>query len=96
LVSRRRLREPAKEGLPPYLAGRRLANRGSGLARSSTRSVAGSRGLVVPNFAASDGEDSGRLPLEERRGNFREVELGYNETEARVEACRCLKCDWNE
>ena len=32
------------------------------------------------------------LPLEERRGNFKEVELGYSEEEAIAEARRCLSC----
>ena len=33
------------------------------------------------------------LPVKERRRNFSEVELGYNEKMAREEASRCLKCD---
>jgi len=33
------------------------------------------------------------LPIEERRGNFAEVELGYDEKMAREEASRCLRCD---
>jgi formate dehydrogenase major subunit len=32
------------------------------------------------------------LSLDERRGNFNEVELGYNEQTAREEARRCLHC----
>jgi len=32
------------------------------------------------------------LPIQERRGNFREVELGLSESAARVEASRCLDC----
>jgi len=32
------------------------------------------------------------IPLEERRGNFKEVELGYSEEEAIAEARRCLSC----
>jgi len=32
------------------------------------------------------------LPVERRRGNFNEVELGYSEEEARKEASRCLSC----
>jgi len=32
------------------------------------------------------------LPLEERRGNFREVELGFTEEDAKAEAERCLNC----
>ena len=32
------------------------------------------------------------LPLEERKGNFKEVELGYSEEEAIAEARRCLSC----
>lgn len=34
-----------------------------------------------------------KLPLGERRGNFREIELGYGEKEAVEEAKRCLRCD---
>jgi len=33
-----------------------------------------------------------RLDLEERRGNFKEIALGFNEDQARIEAERCLKC----
>jgi len=33
-----------------------------------------------------------RRPLEERRGDFKEIALGFNEEEAREEAERCLKC----
>ncbi len=33
------------------------------------------------------------LPVEERTGNFLEVELGYNEKMAQEEASRCLRCD---
>jgi heterodisulfide reductase subunit A-like polyferredoxin len=32
------------------------------------------------------------IPLEERRTTFRELELGYDEEEARAEASRCLAC----
>jgi heterodisulfide reductase subunit A-like polyferredoxin len=32
------------------------------------------------------------IPLEERRTTFRELELGYDEGEARAEASRCLSC----
>jgi len=32
------------------------------------------------------------LPLEERKNNFKEVELGYSEEEAIEEASRCLNC----
>ncbi|MGQ9506453.1 MAG: FAD-dependent oxidoreductase [Candidatus Bathycorpusculaceae bacterium] len=33
------------------------------------------------------------LPVESRKGNFLEVELGYDEKMAREEANRCLRCD---
>jgi heterodisulfide reductase subunit A-like polyferredoxin len=33
-----------------------------------------------------------RLSVEERRGNFNEINLGFNEDEALREASRCLKC----
>ncbi|MFZ5568996.1 MAG: FAD-dependent oxidoreductase [Thermodesulfobacteriota bacterium] len=34
------------------------------------------------------------LPLPERRGNFREVELGYTPDQGRMEAERCLNCGY--
>ena len=34
-----------------------------------------------------------RLPVEERRNDFSEVELGFSEEKARQEAKRCLRCD---
>jgi NADPH-dependent glutamate synthase beta subunit-like oxidoreductase len=33
------------------------------------------------------------LKLDRRRTSFQHVELGYTESEAREEACRCLRCD---
>lgn len=33
------------------------------------------------------------LPLEQRKGNFQEVELGFTQEEARNEAERCLSCE---
>ena len=43
------------------------------------------------------GEREGRcrsFPVEERQGNFKEVELGYEETAGREEASRCLNCGY--
>jgi heterodisulfide reductase subunit A-like polyferredoxin len=34
------------------------------------------------------------LPLKERQGNFKEVELGYDELTGRKEASRCLNCGY--
>ena len=34
------------------------------------------------------------LPVEKRRGNFKEVELGYEENTGRAEAARCLNCGY--
>ena len=36
---------------------------------------------------------SPKLPLEERGGNFRPIELGLDEAAAQAEASRCLRCD---
>jgi hypothetical protein len=33
------------------------------------------------------------LPLSERKGSFKEIELSYSEEKAREEAKRCLRCD---
>jgi hypothetical protein len=33
------------------------------------------------------------LPLEQRHEGFREVELGFDEEQAKREAKRCLQCD---
>ncbi|MHB1414922.1 MAG: FAD-dependent oxidoreductase [Chloroflexota bacterium] len=38
----------------------------------------------------AEGEE---LPVEERRGNFQEIELGLTEAAVREEARRCLRCD---
>jgi NADH-quinone oxidoreductase subunit F len=35
-----------------------------------------------------------RIPPDQRKDNFNEVELGYSEEAARREARRCLRCDW--
>lgn len=34
------------------------------------------------------------LPAKERKGNFREVELGFNEEDGKTEAGRCLNCGY--
>jgi len=34
-----------------------------------------------------------QLPLQERKGSFREIELSFSEEKARQEAKRCLRCD---
>jgi NADH-quinone oxidoreductase subunit F len=36
------------------------------------------------------------VPIEDRRGNFVEISLGYTGEQARVEAERCLRCDVRE
>lgn len=33
------------------------------------------------------------LPVDQRKGNFREVEIGYSREEAKAEADRCLSCE---
>jgi NADH-quinone oxidoreductase subunit F len=33
------------------------------------------------------------LPLQERKGSFKEIELSFSEEKARQEAKRCLRCD---
>jgi hypothetical protein len=45
------------------------------------------------NFASRRRAVMPTLPLEKRRGNFAEVELGFDEKTAVEEAKRCLKCD---
>ncbi len=56
--------------------------------------------VYVPPFSADEeeGEGPGRahpehLPVAERRGNFREVDLCLSEEHALCEARRCLRCD---
>lgn len=34
-----------------------------------------------------------KRPLEERKGNFKEINLGYSKEQAYAEASRCLRCD---
>ena len=44
-------------------------------------------------FADLKREEMSFIPLSERHDGFREVELGFNEDQAREEANRCLQCD---
>ncbi len=44
-------------------------------------------------FAPRRRADMPSLPIEKRRGNFEEVELGFDEKAALDEAKRCLRCD---
>ncbi|MEE8204539.1 MAG: pyridine nucleotide-disulfide oxidoreductase, partial [Dehalococcoidales bacterium] len=52
-------------------------------------------GEVVTPEEAAEGRrpETPTLPINERLGNFSQVELGYNEETARKEAKRCLNCD---
>jgi hypothetical protein len=33
------------------------------------------------------------VPVEKRRNSFNEIELGFSEEQAKMEAGRCLRCD---
>ena len=57
---------------------------------------------VIEEEVGSEGEESWepqfrpeipQLPLEESKGSFKEIELGFTEEKARQEAKRCLRCD---
>lgn len=45
------------------------------------------------DFASRQRTKMPNLPVEKRRGNFAEVELGFDEKMALAEAKRCLRCD---
>jgi NADH-quinone oxidoreductase subunit F len=45
------------------------------------------------DFAGAHRPPMPKLGLDQREGNFREVELGLDETAAQAEAKRCLRCD---
>ncbi len=47
----------------------------------------------LDDFAAAKRPEIPRLPVNEREGNFKEVEKGFSEELARNEASRCLRCD---
>ena len=47
----------------------------------------------IDKFAYKQSIQMTCLPVEERKRNFFEIELGYNEKKAREEASRCLRCD---
>ena len=59
------------------------------------------RGIEIPLFIDEEIKETPRgrmpeLPVEERIDNFREVELGFEPEMALAEACRCLRCDYQE
>lgn len=45
------------------------------------------------NYDAVPRQQMGLLPVEKREGTFDLVELGLTESQAKIEALRCLKCD---
>jgi len=47
----------------------------------------------VEKFGYNQSVQMPSLPVEKRRGNFLEVELGYDKKMAQEEADRCLRCD---
>jgi hypothetical protein len=47
----------------------------------------------LDDYADARRPDMAELPVEQRRGNFREVELGMDEGTIQEECKRCLRCD---
>ncbi|MBC7250141.1 MAG: FAD-dependent oxidoreductase [Anaerolineae bacterium] len=47
----------------------------------------------LDDYAEAKRPEMPELPVEERRGNFKEVELGMDEVTVREECKRCLRCD---
>ena len=47
----------------------------------------------VDGFADMPRKESRMLPLEERHGCFKQIDLGFDESAAAAEADRCLQCD---
>ncbi len=48
---------------------------------------------IPPGIQKQERELVPFLPVEERKGNFKELELGYSEDMAKLEADRCLSCE---
>ena len=51
---------------------------------------------VPPETSKARMSHAKMVPIEDRRGNFVEISLGYTGEQARVEAERCLRCDVRE
>jgi len=49
---------------------------------------------VPPNLLREKRVKMPELPTDQRQGNFKEVELGYNASEGQTEAHRCLNCGY--
>jgi len=85
--------EQAAISIDRYLRGEKL---------SENRFVySGTRQAVPATDIPSDMSPKGavaarKLPLQQRRAGFREVELGYDRKQAIEEASRCLRCDRKE
>ena len=47
---------------------------------------------IIERIKKSERQTMSALPVEERTGNFREVDLGYSREQAAIEAQRCLNC----
>jgi len=47
----------------------------------------------LEDYADAHRPEMPELPLEERQGNFREVEMGMDEETIQEECKRCLRCD---
>jgi len=48
---------------------------------------------VLDDYASATRPATPRLPVDQRSGNFAEVEVGFSEKTTKQEACRCLRCD---
>jgi len=76
----------ATAAIDKYLGGTGVLSTVAALEREITGPLAEEGSRVKPES----------LPLEQRVGNFNEVELGYTEDQAVAEAKRCMRCDVRE
>jgi NADPH-dependent glutamate synthase beta subunit-like oxidoreductase len=73
-----------------YIKGEELASGREGEGSQETNLI-----VDVEGIPRKKRVDLPALPLDQRRGNFREVELGFTDEQARKEAERCLECECN-
>jgi NADH-quinone oxidoreductase subunit F len=80
----------AAEAIEKYLEGQPLARR-----HALTRPSVYVQPLILSEkeMAEAKRPRMSHLAVADRAKNFREVDLGLSETEARLEACRCLRCE---
>ena len=82
----------AAKSIDKYIKGKKL---GKSKKKVSVTLLDNEFSVREGNYDAIPRQEMKTLPAADRQGTFNLVELGFTESQAKIEALRCLKCDLN-